>query len=371
MKKSSIHRQIRAIGPALLLGCASVTALAQDLGHKSPPQSKPVIIHNATIHPVSGPAIDGGFVAFDAGKITAVGKPDSAFDLGKRKSDGWLIIDAAGKHVYPGLIAAYTQLGLTEVAAARATLDMSEVGQATPEVRASVAVNPDSTLIPVARTNGVLIAGVFPSAALTGQNAALDGPGGIVPGRAGVMLLDGWTTEQMAADPQAGIIVNWPSMRPVTAWWMNLSKQEQRKDSETTLAIIDKRRKTSKDTEAKAIIGDVAGKNVIMVDDMITTAGTMTEAVKILKANGAADVYLCATHAVFAPPAMERLAGCAFTKIAVTDSIPIGNRCDAIKDRLEVLGVAGLLGDAIQRIHLNESVSALFQKDNGSSGVKD
>jgi len=137
------------------------------------------------------------------------------------------------------------------------------------------------------------------------------------------------------------------------------------------ICIIDKRRKTSKDTEAKAIIGDVAGKNVIMVDDMITTAGTMTEAVKILKANGAADIYLCATHAVFAPPAMERLAGCAFTKIAVTDSIPIGNRCDAIKDRLEVLGVAGLLGDAIQRIHLNESVSALFQKDNGSSGVKD
>ncbi|MGB7157219.1 MAG: ribose-phosphate pyrophosphokinase [Tepidisphaeraceae bacterium] len=131
------------------------------------------------------------------------------------------------------------------------------------------------------------------------------------------------------------------------------------------ICIIDKRRKSSKDIEARQIIGDVEGKNVLMVDDMITTAGTMCEAVKILKKNGAQDVYISATHAVFAPPAMERLSNCDFTKIAVTDTIPIGARCDAIKDRLEVLSVAGLLGDAIHRIHHNESVSALFKNDPG------
>src|SRR6478672_7302361 len=126
------------------------------------------------------------------------------------------------------------------------------------------------------------------------------------------------------------------------------------------ICIIDKRRKSGSVTEALHIIGEVEGKNVIMVDDMITTGGTITEASKILRDHGVNDIYISATHAVFAPPAMERLAACPFTKLAVTDTIPIGTRCDAIKDRLEVLGVAELLGEAIHRIHHNESVSALF-----------
>ncbi len=131
------------------------------------------------------------------------------------------------------------------------------------------------------------------------------------------------------------------------------------------ISIIDKRRKSGSEAKAVHIIGDVAGRNVFMVDDMITTAGTMTEAVRILRDNGARDIYISATHAVFAPPAMERLANCPFTKIAVTDTIPIGNRCDAIKDRMEVLSIAPLLAEAIHRIHHNESVSALFERSGG------
>ena len=131
------------------------------------------------------------------------------------------------------------------------------------------------------------------------------------------------------------------------------------------ITIIDKRRKSGSQTEAKNIIGDVEGKNVLMVDDMITTAGTVTEACKILRDHGAKDIYMSATHAIFAPPAMERLANCGFTKLAVTDTIPIGARAEAVKDRLVVLGVAGLIGDAIHRIHHNESVSALFKGDPG------
>jgi ribose-phosphate pyrophosphokinase len=129
------------------------------------------------------------------------------------------------------------------------------------------------------------------------------------------------------------------------------------------ISIIDKRRESGTKTKAAHIIGDVAGKNVLMVDDMITTAGTMVEAVRMLKDHGAGDIYISATHAVFAPPAMERLANCAFTKLAVTDTIPIGSRCDAIKDRLVVLSVAELLAQAIHRIYHNESVSALFKND--------
>jgi ribose-phosphate pyrophosphokinase len=131
------------------------------------------------------------------------------------------------------------------------------------------------------------------------------------------------------------------------------------------ICIIDKRRKSGSETEAAHMIGDVEGKNVIMVDDMITTGGTITEACKILRDHGVKDIYISATHAVFAPPAMDRLSRCEFTKLAVTDTIPIGTRADAIKDRLVVLSVAELLGDAIHRIHHNESVSALFKNEPG------
>jgi ribose-phosphate pyrophosphokinase len=127
------------------------------------------------------------------------------------------------------------------------------------------------------------------------------------------------------------------------------------------ICIIDKRRKSGSETIAKHVIGDVEDKNILMVDDMITTAGTMTEAVKILREHGAKQIYLAATHAVFAPPAMERLSNCDFTKMVVTDTIPIGNRADAIKERLVVLSVAELIGEAIHRIHHNASVSALFK----------
>lgn len=133
------------------------------------------------------------------------------------------------------------------------------------------------------------------------------------------------------------------------------------------LCIIDKRRRSGSETKAVHIIGDVKDKNVIMIDDMITTAGTMTEAVRILKDNGALDVYLAATHAVLAGPAIERLSKCPFTKLAVTDTIPLGDRADAIKDRVVTLSVAELLGEAIHRIHHNESVSALFRKDSGGA----
>ena len=81
------------------------------------------------------------------------------------------------------------------------------------------------------------------------------------------------------------------------------------------------------------------------------------------------QIYIAATHAVFAPPAMERLSACPFTKLAVTDTIPIGNRCDSIKERLVVLSVAELLGEAIHRIHHNESISALFRPE--GDGARD
>ena len=126
------------------------------------------------------------------------------------------------------------------------------------------------------------------------------------------------------------------------------------------ISIIDKRRESGSKTKAAHIIGDVQDKNVLMVDDMISTASTVTEACRILRDRGAKEIYIAATHAVFAPPAMERLSQAEFTKLAVTDTIPSGARTEPIQERLEVLSVAELLGEAIHRIHHNESVSALF-----------
>ena len=128
------------------------------------------------------------------------------------------------------------------------------------------------------------------------------------------------------------------------------------------ISIIDKRRHSGETAEAVHIIGDVRERTVIIVDDMISTAGTVTSAVDILRNNGAGEIYLAATHAVLVGRAMERLANCDFTKLAVTDTIPLNNRAEAIRDRLDVLSVAPLLGEAVCRIHENRSVSAMFHR---------
>ena len=129
-----------------------------------------------------------------------------------------------------------------------------------------------------------------------------------------------------------------------------------------TLSIIDKRRHSGEVAEAVHIIGEVKDKTVVMVDDMISTAGTVTSAIDILRRQGAGEVYMAATHPVLVGKAIERLASAEFTKLAVTDTIPLDGRTEPIKDRLVVLSVAPLLGETIRRIHENRSVSALFQK---------
>ncbi len=136
------------------------------------------------------------------------------------------IIDAKGKHVYPGLIGVFTQLGLTEIQSVRAMSDFAETGGITPEVRAVTAVNPDSTLLPVTRSAGEMIAGVFPS-------------GGSMPGRAGVIRLDGWTVADMTIRDDAGLVVNWPIARTINAPWMNQSEDEQRRGNDKNLRAIE------------------------------------------------------------------------------------------------------------------------------------
>jgi ribose-phosphate pyrophosphokinase len=132
------------------------------------------------------------------------------------------------------------------------------------------------------------------------------------------------------------------------------------------LAIINKRRLTGDTIKVGHLIGDVKDKTVLMFDDMISTGGTVVEAAKLVKENGATDVICAATHAVLAGPAMDKLAASPISKIVVTDTIPEGDRCGKIKDKLVVLSIGEMLGQAIKRIHNNESISELFVRTAGA-----
>jgi ribose-phosphate pyrophosphokinase len=124
------------------------------------------------------------------------------------------------------------------------------------------------------------------------------------------------------------------------------------------LAIVDKRRVSPEAAEAVHVIGEVQGKTVVLVDDMISTAGTITEAAKAVGAHGAKDVYICATHAVLCGPAVQRLSAAPVRSVIVTDTIPPA--VSAGVKNLNVISVSRLLGEAIRRIHQSESVSSLF-----------
>ncbi len=153
-------------------------------------QTKPIVIVNATLHPVASEVVTAAAIVLQDGKITALGQNIALPSDATR-------IDAAGSHVYPSLIDPMSNIGLTEIDSVRATVDSRETGNLNPNVRSAAAFNPDSELIPVARANGVLLAVSAPE-------------GGIISGRSSLMMLDGWTWEDMTLKADVGMQVNWP-----------------------------------------------------------------------------------------------------------------------------------------------------------------
>ncbi len=125
-------------------------------------------------------------------------------------------------------------------------------------------------------------------------------------------------------------------------------------------AVIDKRRKSGDTIEMLNLIGNVQGKDVLMFDDMITTAGTICGAARFLKDRGAKTITVAATHPVFARPAFDRISQSPIDRICVTDTIALSEEAQTKIKNIVVLSVAELMGEAIRRIHRNESVSALF-----------
>jgi len=154
----------------------------------------PLTLTGAVIHPMSGPPIPEGVLVMEKGRIVAVGPAGTVQPRGE-------VVPAEGLHCYPGLIAAGTTLGLTEIDQVRATRDDVETGDFHPEVKAATAFHPDSELLPVTRLSGVLLVLSVPR-------------GGILSGRASLMRLDGWTREDMAVREEAGLVLRWPRMAP-------------------------------------------------------------------------------------------------------------------------------------------------------------
>ncbi len=163
-----------------LLCCAASQAGAESL-----------LLTGATVHTISGDSLAPGQVWLKDGKIAGVGKTLPA--------EGAQTVDLAGQHLYPGLIALDTLVGLSEIEGVRATQDNTEVGDYTPDVESWIAVNPDSELIPVTRANGIAYFEPVPQ-------------GGIIAGQSGLMAAEGWTSEQMAIQKPLALHLFWPAM---------------------------------------------------------------------------------------------------------------------------------------------------------------
>ncbi len=177
---------------ALLL--ISVRVSAQFTPAPAAVQAAPVLLQGATVHVGNGTVLQNTDVLLVGGKITQVA-------TGITAPAGAQVIDVRGQHLYPGLIAMDTYLGLSEISAVQSTNDFAETGSLNPNVHALVSFNTDSHIIPTVRSNGVLLAQVVPV-------------GGMVTGRSVVVQLDAWNYEDAAISPDEGLHIRWPNMRP-------------------------------------------------------------------------------------------------------------------------------------------------------------
>jgi len=198
----------------------------------APAQSNPIVITNALIHVGNGQVISNGYIAFDKGKITAIGAGSAPAITGAD------VIDASGKQIYPGFICPITTLGLIEIEeGAKGTVDDSETGDLNPNVRSIIAYNTDSKVIPTVRSNGILLAQPTPD-------------GGVISGESSVVQLDAWNWEDAAYKTDIGIHLTWPIVQTAPRRRMAPAAGPQESPAERTQKAIDAI--TELFTEAKA-----------------------------------------------------------------------------------------------------------------------
>jgi imidazolonepropionase-like amidohydrolase len=185
MKKQIIY--------TLFLAISGFSALAQENMHPSPAQSKTIVISGGTVHVGNGSIIENGTVVIEKGKIKSVSATPVTISGDVDR------IDATGKQVYPGLIAPNSSLGLVEFASTKSTIDIEELGEMNPNIRAIVAYNTDSKIINTVRSNGVLLAQITPQ-------------GGMIPGSSSVVQLDAWNWQDAAYAMDNGIHFKMPAL---------------------------------------------------------------------------------------------------------------------------------------------------------------
>ncbi len=188
-------RWITAMGAVLALAIvvAPSTSAAQ-VRMTVPVQSEPIALQGATIHTVTNGVIENGTIVFENGVITAVGANVTIPSRAR-------VVDVSGKHIYPGLIDAYTTVGISEIGAVGMSNDVREVGDFNPNIRAELGVNAESRHIGTSRSAGVLTVLTTPG-------------GGLISGMSSAMALEGWTWEEMSLEGAAALNVNWPNPNP-------------------------------------------------------------------------------------------------------------------------------------------------------------
>ncbi|TVQ66074.1 MAG: hypothetical protein EA360_06750 [Balneolaceae bacterium] len=188
LNRRSFMQIVKAVLSMLFFIWTAVPAEAQT---PASAQSSPIAITGAAIHTVSGDLIENGTLLFEDGVITAVGV-DIELPAGTE------VVDASGKEVWPGLIDAYSQMGIYEIGAVNLTVDVNEQGSVNPNVMVERAFNPESRHIAVARSAGIVVSVTTPG-------------GGLVSGQSAAMLMDGWAWDSMTLKAGVGMIVNWPN----------------------------------------------------------------------------------------------------------------------------------------------------------------
>jgi imidazolonepropionase-like amidohydrolase len=186
--------EMRKIFLILALTVCSVAAKSQANVLPAEKQKAPIVITNATVHTGTGTTIENASIVIENGKITAVGKSVTT-------PAGAQVIDAGGKHVYPGLVLPASSLGLIEVSSVRASNDAREIGDINPNIRSIVAYNTDSKVINTLRSNGILAANIIPQ-------------GNFLAGSSTVVQLDAWNWEDAAIETDGGMHLYMPSLMP-------------------------------------------------------------------------------------------------------------------------------------------------------------
>ncbi len=217
------------------LGIALLSLLGPTEGFSQNPapaikQTRPIVLTGATIHVGNGQVIQNGSIAFDKGIITRVGPAGSLTADASAET-----IDVKGKHIFPGIISLNTTVGLQEIASVRATLDFNEVGQINPHIRALVAYNTDSEVIPTLRNNGILLSQAVPQ-------------GGIISGSSSLFYTDGWNWEDAVLKQDDGIWISWPPF--LASSFNNEDFTTSIKRNEKRQEVIDQFRLTFTDAKA-------------------------------------------------------------------------------------------------------------------------